>query len=243
MAADTKSYPPSQRRLAQLWARGVTPASTALVGAAVVAAGTTCVLIAWPWLTRGAGEALALALNLAASATHAGEAMTLARTLLLWALAVVGLVGAVAVTVALVVHRLQLAPRGDTGYAPGPSMQSSGTGTPSAAQLAWMLAGAMVALASTLVAARAALGRSATLPVEDPALLMSAARGIGVAMALPLLATLLGFGLLDWLMRASDFARSSWMSRQEMQDELRLTEGPELVRSRRRQVRRGERDA
>ncbi len=244
MAADTKSYPPSQRRLARLWAQGVTPASGALVAAAALAAGTACCAIAWPWFVGWTEAAIVGSLHAATEIQTGGDAVALARGMLIGVGIIVGMLGAVVAVVAIAIHRAQLADRGDAS-AGAPAAENSGQSSASGAQTGWLALSGAVALAVTTLAARTALAHAAALAGSDePAAMISAWTATAAAVAWPLVAALAGFGLLDMMMRRAAFTSAAWMSRREMEEELRLVQGPDVVRTwRQRRMKRGERDA
>ncbi len=244
MAADTKSYPPSQRRLARLWALGVTPASGALVAAATLAAGAACCAIGWPWFVGWTETAITGALRAATQIETDGDALALARGMFIGAGVIVGLLGAVVTIVAIAAHRVQLADRGDAS-AGAPAADSAAQSAASGIQGGWLTLGAAVALAVTVLAARTALAHAGALAGSDePAAMLAAWTATAAAVAWPLVAALVGFGLLDMMMRRAAFTGAAWLSRREMEEELRLVQGPDVLRTwRQRRMRRGERDA
>ncbi len=244
MAADSRSYPPSQRRLARLWALGVTPASGALVAATALAAGAACCAIAWPSLVSWTQAAIIGTLHAATEIETGADALALARGIFIGPGVIVAAIGAVVAVVAIAVHRVQLADRGDAS-AGAPASESGGQSSASPAQTGWLALGAAVALVAAAVSARTALAHAGVLAAaDDPAVMLAAWRAMAAAVAWPLLAALVGFGLLDMMMRGAAFTGAAWMSRREMEEELRLTRGPDVIRTwRQRRMRRGERDA
>lgn len=244
MATDTKSYPPSQRRLARLWALGVTPASGALVAAAAIAAAAACCVIGWPWFVTWIETTITGSLRAGTQIQTGADALALAREMFIGGGVIVGLFGAVVTVVAIAVHRVQLADRGDAS-AGASAADSAGQLSASGAQGGWLTLGAAVALAVTTLAARTAMGHAEALSdTGGPAAMISAWTATAAAVAWPLMAGLLGFGLLDMIMRRAAFTGAAWMSRREMEEELRLVRGPDVVQTwRQRRMRRGERDA
>lgn len=246
MADELRSHPPTSRHLAQLWAQGITPASRVMTGALVVSAAALVTTLIWPWLMTGAQatvrEGLVAATRLAGAQVGTGlsDAVSQARGAALRAWLVVGAFGAVLLVVALVVHRVQLAPRGD-----GSSEQGFGGRRPAhggrigVSDLGWAGLSALVALVGVLVAGRAAAAGGGTVLVSDPAAALSAAASLAGMVALPLLSALLGCALLDVLVCRAAFWAAALMSRRELQEELRLSEGPPLTRQRRRAKREG----
>lgn len=247
MADEVKGHPPTGRRLGRLWAQGITPVSGALVGAVVLGVAALIVALGRPWLVAQAQGALTGALGEAARQVggHAGpplhgmagghlplqSVLSLAWRMSAGAWLIVAGIGAVLLVTAVVAHQMQLAPRGDTGTDMG---RAAGELRGGGGELGWLGFSALVPLLAVLVAGRAALAGGAALMVPDAAEALRAAAGLGMAVAMPLLAALWSFGLLDVLVRRSAFMGAAQMSRRELEDELRLTEGHPLTRRHRR---------
>ena len=249
MAGDIRTYPPTGRRLGRLWAAGVTPASQALVGAVVIAVGALAVWASWPAIVAQAQGMMRQSLELAAGAVSAEQAAGLASALAWRAAGAVAALGLALVAVALAAHRLQLGPRGDE--TPGsdtagglPAASGLRLGAASTGDAAWLIAAGVVALMTAAVGGRAAMAQATGLVQADVPRLLDAAAGLAAAVGAPVLAALVGMGLLEWMMRRASFTSAAWMSRREMADELRLSEGHPLVRDeRRRRARRRGSDA
>jgi len=245
VADEVRSHPPTARRLGRLWARGITPASPALVGALMLSVGALITALAWPWLVAQAGGALTGAL---AEASRRGGGcvdptlqpiLGFARRALLGAWALVAGIGAALLVVAVVAHQVQLGPRGESVPATEdlPGGATPGRARPPGAELGWLGLSALLPLLAVLVAARAALAGGPALPCADAARALAAAAALAKAVGAPLLAALLGFGLLDLLVRRAEFMAAASMSRRELEEELRMSEGHPLARQRRRQSR------
>ena len=112
-----------------------------------------------------------------------------------------------------------------------PAVADAGRGT--------LLAGlALVTVAASL---RAVLGRGEELAMGGD--LMRTAADVARAIAWPVLAVLTGAAVLDAIARRVAWARAAWMSRRELEEELRETEGHPLARRRRAPERRRRRHA
>lgn len=229
MPDDLRSHPPSERRLGRLWAAGATPASPALVAMAVLLAMTTLILVFGPALWRGAAGLVRAALLLVA---RPEAALSGARALVLHGLlAPVGILAGLA-AVALSVHRLQAGPRPSE-----PAEQLAEPGR-AARGVRWsgfdavrMMALGLLAVVGVAVTARAALIHVESfgpgVPMEE------AVRELACAAGAPLLALVVASALLDTLLRRLAWIRSAWMTRRELEDELRESEGHPLTRRRR----------
>jgi len=240
LADEIRSHPPTERRLARLWSEGITPAGPALVALATMAAGCALGATLWPLLAGGARGLIADGLALAA---RPEGALTGARVLALRGAAVGGALCALVLLVALVAMAAQAGPRaaagGGTVRPPdasdgarrAPAVADAGRGT--------LLAGlALVTVAASL---RAVLGRGEELAMGGD--VVATAAQVAQAIAWPVLAVLTGAALLDAIARRVAWTRAAWMSRRELEEELRETEGHPLARRRRAPERRRRRHA
>ncbi len=236
MADEIRSHPPTERRLARLWREGITPASPALVAVATMAAAWVIGATLWPLLTSGARGLIADGLALAARPEGALEG---ARALALRGAATGAALCALVLLVAVLVMAGQAGPRasadGGTARPPGAPQQGASPtrATVDAARGTLLAALALVTVAASL---RAVLECGEELAMGGD-LIRSTADAAEV-IAWPVAAVLAGAALLDAIARRLAWARSAWMSRRELEEELRETEGHPLARRRRAPERR-----
>lgn len=235
VADEIRSYPPTERRLGRLWAAGITPASPGLVAFGVLAAAWIGLTVMGPWLARWAQAVVRDGL---VAAAEPDGAMMVARGLALRGLAMAAGVGVVMAAVALALQALQLPPRGASSATPGgaPTAPGGPQGGLSDAAGRWSRGALMVALAavSVMVAVRAALIGAERIAAEG----LDGAWGLARAIGWPMLGLLGAAAAFDLVARRASWFRAAWMSRSEMQQELRETEGHPLTRQRRRARRR-----
>lgn len=235
MSDDARSHPPSERRLARLWAAGATPAGPALVAAAVLLAATGLVAALGPALWGGAAGLLRDALVLA---SEPETALAGAGSLALRGLVAIAAASLALAVVAVGVQLVQTGPRpsGPPGQTARPPDGPSSTSPLTAADAARTLV--LLALATTGIAAtiRAALIRAGSFTPDSA--LEAAAGALARAVGGPLLGLVVACAVLDTLLRRAAWTRAAWMSRRELQDELRESEGHPLARRRRPPARR-----
>lgn len=233
MSDDTRGHPPSERRLARLWAVGATPASPALVAAAVLLTAGLLMTALGPALWRSAGGLVHEALTLAGDPE---TALAGVGVLVLRGAVAIAAVAAVLAAVALGVQFLQSGPRPAGPAAqtvPGGATARPALPAPDVARTAVMLALAAVAVTATV---RAALTRAGSL--ASTASLGEAARELAAAVGGPLTGLVLAAALFDALLRRAAWLRTAWMTRRELEEEAREGEGHPLTRRRRVPVRR-----
>lgn len=237
MADETRQHPPSERKLARLWRAGSTPASPGPAGAAVIAAGWLLAVAGGPallrWLSAGVESCLR-------AAAQPETALTQARMLAVSGGVVAAGVGAIFLAVALIVLIAQSGPRGD---GPPPMPASGREGVPRAE--AWrggraVLLGCLAAIV-VACAVRGALMRAedvleAQRPLEG---LAEVARAIGW----PLVVALTGVAVMDAVAERAAWLHGAWMTRREVEEEMRESEGHPLVRGRRSPAARRRADA
>lgn len=234
MSDDMRGHPPTERRLARLWAVGATPASPALVAGAVLLSAGVLVTALGPALWRAAGDLLREGLTLASEpeTALAGVGLLVLRGAL--AVAVVALVLA---AVALGAQFLQSGPRPASPAAQtvpdGATVIRPALPATEVGRTVVMLALAAVAVAATV---RAALMRAGSFAPGVP--LEEAARGLVGAVCGPLAGLVLAAALLDTLLRRAAWLRTAWMTRRELEEEARESEGHPVTRRRRAPARR-----
>ena len=239
MADESRAYPPTERRLAQLWAAGAHPASRALTGAAVLAAAWLVLLaFASPAMAWGAGlvrHGLEVAAVSADAPAAAGE-------LVLHGALIIAIIVLIPFTVALLV---QVAQRGSAPKQSSPGMPGGrGSGARHDFEGVRAVRGVlMVALGAAAVAAAVRgvmCAASGILHAEDP---VGAAGMALTAIGWPLLLVVIGAAVLDARLEREAWRKSAWMTRRELEQELRETEGHHLNRERRGTMIRGRRHA
>ncbi len=233
---DRRPHPPTERRLARLWAEGVSPASPALVGAAVLVVMMTLTRIFAPiglsWCLRIARD------GLDAAATPATASVVARQSALQGAMAI-SLITVVPLLVCLLAQTVQRRKASNEA-----SVRTPGGGTQTPHQCSFdglrLTRGIlMVALVAAGVAAviRGTLNAAPVLVHADS--LFQAGGELLQAVGWPLLLMMVGVALLDALLGRIAWRRTAWMSRRELEEELRETEGHPSYRERRAKKRRG----
>ena len=230
MADEMRQYPPSERKLALLWREGITPASPTVVAAAVMLAAGVLIALTGAGAVRLAAGMLTNALRLA---VEPQSCVATVKMMSLQAAIVIAVVGIATLAAALLAQALQQGPRPRT---PAPDLADGHAGS------RWPLrfSGALMVRA-VLMTSLAAIGTAAAvrggltsagglLAVDDPcgALLEVAAES-----AWPLLAMLAGAAAIDLLVGRASWANTAWMTRRELEEEQRASEGARLNRERR----------
>lgn len=228
MADEAKRHPPTERKLARLWEAGSTPASPALVGAAVL--GTVALLLASggdslaAWLASWVREGVR-------AAAQPGDVVEVARSFAFRGGILISAILVPIATAALVVQIAQAGRRSTSGpSAPasredlhGPRFQCRRLGRA-------VLLIAVAAVLTTATVRAVLFGADALLDLRRPAeALAGTARSVG----LPLVVVLMAVGVLDALAERAAWMREAWMTRREVEEELRETEGHPLTRRRR----------
>jgi len=228
VADEAKRYPPSERKLARLWQTGSTPASPALVAAAVLAVATVVAALAGPSL---AGCMAGWVLESLQVAAHPEAAAQFARSLAVRGGLIAAGIVLPALAAALIVQSAQTGRRS----IPGPATPAAREGQALPRIDAWRSARAvlMVGLAAVVVSAtvRGVLMEiGGAFDLSDPArTFVMLARSVGG----PLLVVLMGGAVLDALAERAGWMRGAWMTRREVEEEMRDTEGHPLTRERR----------
>ena len=238
MADEIRSYAPTERRLARLRALGFIPTSRALVGAVVIAVAWLGLLAAGPALVDCSARALRGSLELAAGAEEASAAQQALSWLGLRGGAIAALAGIICLTAAVTVTQMQAAGWGrSSGVPTGGSLPGSRAASPRAGpglgEAGWLVMIAAVAVLTTVLAGRSALAYAQELMCGGPGQVLETSARAVVNIGWRVVAALLGVGVLDYLMQRAAFLRVARMSRREMQDELRQTEGHPLTAERR----------
>lgn len=233
MAAEEKRYPPSERKLARLWAAGSSPANPALVGAAALPVLAALVLLGGEaiagWIEGWVREAL-----VAASEPATGIAM--ARVIALRGGLLIAAIGGALLAAALAVQAAQAGRRST----PAPSAPAGDTEHAAPRFEGWRAGRALLlaALAAVVVAAavRAMLVEAdALLDLQQP---LEALAAIARSVGLPLAAVLIGVAVLDTILGRAAWVQEARMTRREVEEEMRETEGHPLTRDRRSVARR-----
>ncbi len=237
MADDIRSHAPTERKLARLWRMGVTPASPALVGAGVLAVAWIAALLAAPALSTWAGGLLRGSFEVAGSPE---SILPAARAMVLQASAVMATLALAALAVAIVVQAVQAGPRGAASAGVGAGRLPATSGLPRPSQIVASVARALPILALGAVAVAMAV-RAALLEAERLMLggdLPRAAASLAASIGWPLLLVVLAAAALDAIIRRAMWLGIARMSRRELEEEMRETEGHPLTRRRRDAVRR-----
>ncbi len=226
MSDEAKRHPPSEPKLARLRAAGALPASPALVGVAVL-------LGAWLMAVAGGEAGVAWAQAWLREALQAAgdpeNAAPLMRGITLRAGLLIGGTGAVLLTCALVAQIIQAGPRSDAALPAGGS-PSAGRASPEAWRGARVLLLSALAGVAVAAAVRGALLSAEGLMGEAP---LEAVRALARSLGWPLLAMLVAVAALEAFVDRAAWVRGAWMTRRELEEELRDTEGPPLTRERR----------
>jgi len=238
MADEIRSYPPTERRLARLRSLGIVPLSRALVGAGVIVAAWLLVLLAGPAVAEWFARVLAGCFEIASTATGVDDV----RPALGWIAAhtamIVAVVGLICLGVAALATQMQLGGWGRGAGAPSGGALPAQAGaaarlTPSGREAGWMVMTAAIAVVSVILAARGTLSYGEQLMSSGPRELAAATARMALGIGWRVVATLVGLGLLDCLMQRAAVLQAAWMSRREMEEEARLTQGHPLTLERR----------
>ncbi len=238
MADDSKRYPPSERRLSRLRQAGSTPASPALVGAAVIVVAGLMATLAWPAMVRWTAAWLHQALH---AAGRPETALTTARSIALRGGLAMGAIGIVALAVALAVQGAQRGKHTGGGSWPPRGRDATGARWIDG----WRGARAVLVTALALVAVCAAV-RGVLMGVDRMAEWASPAETLATVVmpvAWPLLIVLVAVAVLDAIGGRAVWLRRARMTRREVEEEMRQAEGHPLTRERRSVASRRRRDA
>lgn len=235
MADEQRSYPPSERRLSRLWAKGATPASGALVGVAVVAAAWLLALAAGPVALDWGAELVREGFAAAAAPGCPEEA---AAGMLLRGLAVIAMVTLTLLSVALLAQTIQCGPKpaGTQIDLPEGRQSSTQQGIDALQIMRGIL---MVSLSVAAVAGTVHATVSAAPEMLRAADLRCAMSSLVAAVAWPLLLVLVGAAILDALLGRVAWRQVAWMTRRELEQESRESAGHPLNRKRRDATMRG----
>ncbi len=229
MAGDLRQYPPTARRLRKLHEAGLFPYSRVLTGAAVLLTAVIATALAGSVLFESMANVMRNALE-QAHLNVTVQDMDHSRLLSL-GLLIGGLLLAIWI-VAVLTAALQ---RGFTGSSAGfrllpwektPTLASRSLSR----DLAWELIVSATILAGAALIILSNLSALATVPPAQPTGLIGWFREIVLSFGWRFVALLVGVGLCDYLYQRSVFAQSAAMTRQELEQEIRETEGPWLVR-------------
>jgi len=242
MAEEIRAYPPTERRLARLRALGIAPLSRALVGAAVMVAAWLLLLLAGPALVQWFARVLTGCFEIASTANGLDDAQRALGSLTAHTAMIAAVVGVVCLGAAALATQVQLAGWGRGGGTPtgGSLPAESGTAArlaPSGRELGWTVMIAGIAVVSVILAARGTLSYGHELMSGGSRELAATTARMALAIGWRVVAALVGLGLLDYLMQRAAVLQAAWMSRREMEEEARLTEGHPLTLERRRRRR------
>jgi flagellar biosynthesis protein FlhB len=238
VADETKRFPPSERKLARLWQAGSTSASPALVASAVLAAAAALIALAAPWIVRCLSAWVREGLLGAARPEAAAE---FARSLALRGGLLTAAVGLLVLGVALVAQSAQFGRRA-TG-APATPASREGPTLPRIDTWRGARSVLMVALAAVVVSAAlrgVLMGIGDAFDPREPARTFAA---LAHSVGWPLLVMLMAVAVLDAIAERTGWMRGAWMTRREVEEEMRDTEGHPLTRERRDVAGRRRRDA
>ena len=234
MADDLRQYPPTSRRLRKLHEAGMFPYSRVLTTAVVFLSALAAVAFVGPLLLEALSKLLRAALIQARPTTALGKldnsALIVAASaiagllLLIWGLAVL-------------TAGLQRAGSGSPGSAPHlPSgKQALGLSRPQSLDLAWELTLSATILGGAGLIMAQMWGQIVSAPPDQSAELIVWLRQVGLGFGWRFAVLLAGLGLCDYLYQRAIFSRAASMTRRELEEDIRETEGPWLVRWRRRQ--------
>ncbi|MGI5818251.1 MAG: EscU/YscU/HrcU family type III secretion system export apparatus switch protein [Armatimonadota bacterium] len=238
MADEARRHPPSERKLARLRLAGSTPASPALVAAAVIAMAALLLTLAGPavasWMAGWVRRALLVAAG-------SDAALEFARSVAWQGILLTGGIGILMLSTALLAQAAQVGRR----LSAAPAEPGRREATPEGGTGAWLGARAvlLIALAVPTVAAavRGVLLESAdTSNAQNPPdVFVMAAQSVGP----PLLIMLLAAAVLDAVASRVAWFRAASMTRREVEEEIRETEGHPLTRERRAVTARRRRNA
>ena len=229
MSGELRQYPPTARRLSRLRQAGIFPRSQVLTTAAVLGVLLVVIAVLSPRLLSILAHPFSELLSSAGSVAS-GEALTLQPVLPVGIMAA-GLLVLIWLT-ALGVSALQrgTSPGGEApGRVPfgGPEVSFRRSRV---ADLAWELVVSAVILFGGAIIIYGQLTALANLPTSDPSALGGALQGVIWAFAWRLGLLMVGLGLCDYLYQRAIFSQAAAMTRYELQQEVRETEGPWLVR-------------
>jgi len=225
---EARRCPPSERKLARLRQAGSTPANPALVAAAVLAASGGLLVaggaVAFGWMSEWVRASLQ-------AAGDPQTALVVAKGVAFRGALIGGGIALVALVAALAVEAAQSGRRGEaTPAAPGRRSLSLGPKIDGwrLGRAALLTAVSVVAVAATM---RAVLMRApGAFDLQRPtAVFVVLARSV----AAPLLIMLIGVAVLDAIYERTAWTRGAWMTRREVEEEMRETEGHPLTRQRR----------
>ncbi len=238
MSSDLRQYAPTARRLSRLHQAGIFPRSQVLTAAAVLGVLLVIVAALSPMLLSILAHPFTELLSSAGS-VESQEALTLAPVIPVGLLAAGLLI--VAWLTALGIGELQ---RGTSpgGEAPGrmpfepPEVSFR---RPRAADVAWELVVSAAIVLGGAIIIYGQLPVLTDLPASNPNALGRALQGVIWAFSWRFGLLMVGLGLCDYLYQRAIFGQAAAMTRYELQQEVRETEAPWLVRWwRRRRMRR-----
>ncbi len=237
MADELRQYRPTARRLRKLRQAGIFPSSQVLTSACILLIALLAVALAGSTLL----DLLTNLVRKTLSQTHLLIPLQNGGDLPLMPLFLIagGLLLVIWI-VAILIAGLQ---RGFSGPTPRllPWDQQVSIGPrPHSVDLAWELIVSAAILGGAAFIILGNLDSLVALPPTEPAQLISWLRPIFLSFAWRFALLLLGLGLCDFLYQHAIFAQSAAMTRQELEEEIRETEGPWLARwwQRRRLLRR-----
>lgn len=234
MAGDLRQYPPTARRLRRLQQAGLFPYSQVLTVALILLTTLITATLAGSVLLESLqnlmrGTLGQARLNMSAESLDHSTLLPLGLLVAGWLLVIW--------VVAVLVAGLQ---RGFTGSSGGPRLLPWGQAVsfgprPRSRDLAWELivAAAIVGGAALIIFGN--VRALATVPPAHPTPLLNWVRHIALGFGWRFAALLVGLGLCDYLYQRAVFGQLAAMTRQELEDEIRETEGPWLARWWRRQ--------
>ena len=229
MADDLRQHPPTARRLRKLHEAGIFPHSQVLTAAWILLVALLILFVAGPTLLDLLGN---LVHNTLAQAHLTSSLDSLDNSLLMPVFLSLAALLVVIWAVALLVTSLQRGFSVSSGAArlvPGEPSITTGQRSRSL-DLTWDL---IVSLAILGGAALIILGNVRALvaiPPPQPAELVAWLRQIGWDFGWRFATLLVGLGVCDYLYQRAIFAQSAAMTRRELEEEIRETEGPWLVR-------------
>jgi flagellar biosynthesis protein FlhB len=221
--------------MARLWSEGATPASRALVGGAVVTTAWLLAFVAGPFALEWCTELVRSGFAAAASPACPQE---VAAGLLLRGALPIAMIALTLLAVALLAQMIQRGPRPTGSHIDlAAGRHSSSRQGIDALQI--MRAVLMLALAAAAVAGTvcAVVGFAPELLRAEE--LQPAVGGLVAEVAWPLLLVLVGAAILDAVIGRVAWRQVAWMSRCEVEHEVRQSEGHPLTRLRRDATMRG----
>lgn len=237
MADETKRYPPGERKLARLWQAGSTPASQALVGAAVIVTAGLLAALEGPGVVAWMSEWVRGSLRAAAqpdAALEVTRVIALRGGLLIAAIGALAFAGAVAAQIAQRGRRSEAVPAAPGGDRGGLSRVDAWRGA----------RGLLLAGLAAVVLTAAVRGVLMRIEVTfDPHRPLGTLGALAGSVGRQLLVVLIATAVLDAIAERAGWIRGAWMTRREVEDEMREAEGHPLTRERRAVVSRRRRDA